>query len=75
MDRKIDKWLGFAILIFIVIPCIQLTIGDFTAVGGIIQVAGTEFELAIWRFWPLLVLVLALIIIFKNIRGDHSGEE
>ena len=75
IDKWIEKAIGFVILIVIVVPVLQLTLGTFTEVGGIIDVAGTEFEIAVWRFWPILVLVLALVIIFKNIGGKRPGEE
>jgi len=81
-----DKWLGLGILVLIFVPVIKLVLDEFTQVGGIIQVVSAnatamgfsgDFELTIWKFWPILVLILIGYAIAKahKARGEGRGAE
>lgn len=84
MSAKAWYIIGLLLAIAISIPLTQLYLSDLTDTGGIIQVAtnttygmglGGEFDLAIWKLWPILILIGLIILFIRAItKKEDQGD-
>lgn len=69
---KFWEVIGYLIGLGIIVPCVQMVLDGFTGAGDPIATVASQWELAFWKSFPLIIALVLIILIVRAFSNRRT---